>query len=349
MSDSIFNEGGPYGVRRTGGDQYTFNILIPKDEHGRIARQCPDERCSPGYFKVKSGTGITGGQEVAFCPYCRHSAEPGDFKTEEQLRYAKDVVLREAHKGVQDMMGNALGLGPSGSKKLGGGFLSIEMTYKPGSLPQVRRPIEDEIRRDVVCPHCGLDHAVFGIAVWCADCGQDIFLTHVQTEFAVISAMLSDIDRRQTALGHRVAARDLENCLEDVVSIFEAVLKALVTRHLKEAGATEEGIQSFLKKKIKNAFQSIDRCVEILKTEFDLDLFEGQSPDACRLLKDTFERRHPITHNLGIVDKKYLERVLSGDQEGREVRVSKVEVEVAIPTVLQLIRFVHSRLVKAEV
>jgi len=346
MSDSIFREGGPYSVRRKTGDQFAFNISIPTDEHGRIARQCPSDICSPGYFKVKSGTGITGGQEVAFCPYCRHSAEPGEFKTEEQLRYAKDVVLREAHKGIQDMFGKALGLGPSGSKKIGGGFISMEMTYKPGSLPSVRRPMEDEIRRDVVCPHCGLDHAVFGIAIWCADCGKDIFLTHVETELTVISKMLSDIDRRRSDLGPRVAARDLENSLEDMVSIYEAVLKALVTRHLKESGATDEEIRSCLKKKVGNAFQNIDRGAEIFKTEFNLDLFEELSPDSRRSLKSTFDKRHPITHNLGVVDRKYLERALSDDEEGKEVRVTKTEIEESVSAVLRLIRFAHSKLVK---
>jgi len=348
MSDSIFKEGGPFNIRRTGKDQFTMNVSIPTDEHGRIARQCPASNCSPGYFKVKPGTGITGGQRVAFCPYCRHAAEPAEFKTDEQLRYAKDMVVRDAHKGIQDMLGKALGIGPYGSKRIGGGFISMEMTYKPGSLPTVRRPTEDEIRRDIVCPHCGLDHAVFGMAIWCADCGKDIFLIHVETELSVISKMLSDIDRRRSALGARVAARDLENCLEDVVSIFEAVLKVLVTRNLKEAGATEEEIQSCLKRKIGNSFQSIDRTIEFLKTEFNLDLFEGQSSDVSRLLRNTFEKRHPITHNLGIVDKKYLERVLSGDQEGREVRVSKAEIESVIPIVLQLVRYVHSKLVKIE-
>ena len=346
MNDSIFKEGGPLDIRRTGNDQFTMNVSIPKDDHGRIARQCPAYSCSPGYFKVKPGTGITGGQQVAFCPYCRHAAVPSEFKTDEQLRYAKDMVVREAHKGIQNMLGKALGIGPSGSKKIGGGFISMEMTYKPGSLPTVRHPMEDELRRDIVCPHCGLDHAVFGIAVWCADCGKDIFLTHVAAELSVISLMLSDVDRRHSSLGARVAGRDVENCLEDIVSIFEAVLKALVARHLKERGSIEEEVDLYFKKEVKNKFQNIDLTLAFLKSEFSLDLVADLGVEQIQSLKSTFEKRHPITHNLGVIDKKYMERVLSGDQEGREVRVTRAEIEVAIPVIMQLLSHIHSRLAK---
>ena len=165
MTDSLFREGGPYRIRRTGHDQYTFNITLPTDEHGRIARQCPSQDCSPGYFKVKNGTGITAGQSIAYCPYCRHQDAPDGFATPEQVRYAKDIMMREAQKGIQGMLGNALGIGPSGSKKLGGGMFSIEMSLKSSPLPYVHRPFEEEIQRAVTCPQCGLDHAVFGIAV----------------------------------------------------------------------------------------------------------------------------------------------------------------------------------------
>ena len=172
MSEKLFREGGPHRIKRTGSDEYAMNVTLPKDTDGRIARECPDETCSPGYFKVKLGTGITEGQEVAYCPYCRVKNAPNDFTTQEQMRYAKDLVLKEAHDGVDRMLKETLGLGSSGKKTIGAGFLSIEMSYKPGQRPHVRRPFEEDVRRDVVCPHCGLDHSVYGLATWCADCGE---------------------------------------------------------------------------------------------------------------------------------------------------------------------------------
>lgn len=209
MSNSIFGEGGPYKMRRIEMDKYQMSISLPTDSDGRLARKCLSEKCSPGYFKVKLGTGITKNHHTAFCPYCRYSSDPNDFATKEQLRYAKDLVMREAHQGINKMVQDTLGLGPSGKKKVGGGFLSIEMSYKPGSLPHVWRPVEEGFKRDIICPNCGLDHSVYGLATWCADCGEDIFLIHLESELNIVKIMLSDVDRRHEQLGVRVAAKDL--------------------------------------------------------------------------------------------------------------------------------------------
>lgn len=139
-----------------------------------------------------------------------------------------------------------------------GGLISMELSYKPSSPRHVRHPFEDEVRRDVVCPNCTLNQTVFGLATWCADCGEDIFLTHVPAEIAVTRSMLQDVDRRQQTLGRRVAAKDLENCLEDAVSIFEASVKALVRRALAKIGDDPDAIDSQMKK-IGNSFQSTER------------------------------------------------------------------------------------------
>jgi hypothetical protein len=40
-------------------------------------------------------------------------------------------------------------------------------------------------------------------------------MVHVGKEFEVIRAMLGDVDRRRRELGPRVAARDIENALEE--------------------------------------------------------------------------------------------------------------------------------------
>lgn len=325
-----------------------MTVTIPKDADGRTARECPAHECSPGYFKVKMGTGITGGQQVAYCPYCRHEAVPNEFSTKDQLRYAKDLMLREAEKGVQRMVRDALGLGTSGSRRFGGGMLSVEMSYKPGSPRHVRRPYGEELRRDVVCPHCTLDHSVFGLAVWCSDCGRDIFMTHVRAEFDVLGKMLSDIDRRYESLGARVAARDIENCLEDTVSIFEAVLRALIGRHLQAQGKAPEQIEETFKKKIGNRFQNVAAAQRILRDEFGLDLFVDKPADVVNWLAKTFEKRHPITHNLGIVDRKYIERVQSAEREGREVRVTVAEISRAIELSVEVLSVLHGRLFPAQ-
>lgn len=344
MTKRLFREGGGYNTKSLGNDRYQLSITIPKDEDGRLGRECPNRLCSPGYFKVMPGTGIVEGQDLAYCPYCRNEADPSDFTTQEQIRYAKDIALKEVKGGIDAMIKDALGLGPSGKKKIGGGFISMEISYAPSHPGHVRWPYEDEVRRDVICPHCTLDQTFFGLATWCSDCGKDIFLTHVAAEIAVIQRMLSDICRREQDLGKRVAAKDLENSLEDSVSIFEAALKALVRRVLAERGDDPSTVATTMTK-IGNSFQSTKRSKEQL-----LKLF-GYSPtqlDLWKRLGRCFEKRHPVTHNLGVVDRKYLERAQQAEREGREVRISQEEVAVLLEDIFSLISDIHKALAGAE-
>lgn len=346
MRNPLFREGGAHDIRRIGPEEYAFSIAIPQDNHGRIGRSCPLEDCSPGYFKITPGTGLAGVQQSAYCPYCRHTASPDQFATQEQVRFAKDTATREVELGIDQMVKNELGLGASGKKKVDAGFVSMEWTYKSSPRQPVRRPFEDDLQRAVTCPHCGLDHAVFGIAVWCPDCGRDIFLTHVGAEFAVVEVVLSDVDRRRDLLGPRVAARDLENCLEDTVSIFEAVVKALVARKLRETGVTEEEVQGFFKKHTGNPFQNIERTTSVLEEEFEVVVAQLVDSDVVQVLQETFEKRHPITHNLGVIDRKYLERVASAESAGREVRVTVNEISSAMAGAQEVLRAIHSQLIK---
>lgn len=340
MTRKLFRPGGQLGVRDLGGDRYEMNISVPKDADGRMARECPDGGCSPGYFKVTPGTGITQSHKQAYCPYCRHAAEPNDFATKEQQRYAKDLVMREVQKNLSGVIKDALGLGPTGRKSLGGGFISMEMSLKESPLPHVRRPFEDEVRRDVVCPHCTLDQTVFGLAVWCADCGADIFLNHVDAEITVTRQMLADVPRRRESLGRRVAAKDLENCLEDGVSLFEAAMRAMVRRALGGRSGSAEEVERQLAK-LGNAFQSIGRTRLQLAELFALVVPEDGPWPA---LANAFEKRHPIAHNLGVVDRKYLERAQAPGRHGREVRITAAEIEQMLTSIREAVAFVHGAL-----
>ena len=341
MSD-LFRTDGPYNIKRNGPDKFTMSISLPKDADGMMARECPSQVCSPAYFKVKPGTGITNGQNEAFCPYCSYKDEPNNFATKRQIDYAKEVATREALDGIDRMVKETFELGPSGERTMGGGLLSMKISYKPGSRPTIWQPFEEVLRRDLTCPKCTLDHAVFGIATWCPDCGSDIFLTHVSMEYRVVRLILGDVDNRRERLGARVAARDIENALEDTVSIFEAVLRAMTRRHLKLTFSSEE-TEVILKKRVGNKYQSITLAGEVAQQEFGIPLFANLRTDEQEALKLIFEKRHPITHNLGIVDRKYLEKVTSGELEGRDVRVSSDEVSQSIELCLKVLNDFYTK------
>jgi hypothetical protein len=61
----------------------------------------------------------------------------------------------------------------------------------------------------------------------------------------------------------------------------------------------------------------------------------------------SFAKRHPITHNLGVVDRKYLERAQSAEREGREVRITAAEVGKTLDHVLAAASAVHGLLFPA--
>jgi hypothetical protein len=333
--DELIREGGPHGIRRHG--EHEFSIPVPNGADGLVGRRCPVADCSPAYFRVKLGTGITGdAYQKGYCPYCRGEADPSSFYTREQINYAKRVIENEVGDWLDRTMQKAFGTGPSRRKKIGGGFLSMEMSFTPPAKRPVWHPMEEELRRDVTCPRCTLQHSVFGLATWCPDCGADIFCTHVAAELDVIRQMLGHVEKRREELGSRVAARDVENALEDAVSIFEAVLKIITRRGLRAAGRSPEDIEDILQKTVRNAYQSVSRGAALFEQLLGFPLFDGVSAAHIAALEATFEKRHPITHNLGMLDRKYLERVQSGELEGREVRVTVEEVTAAVDLVQQV-------------
>lgn len=343
MEESIFKEGGPYHMKRMETNKFSIRISIPADADGLVGRDCPNDACCPGYFKVKLGTGITSGQLKAYCPYCRYEEEPRRFFTKAQVEYAKQITLHEAVKGINESIQNALDLGPSGRKSYGGGMFSVDMSYKPGNLPPVMPPMEEILRRDIACPNCGLEHAVFGLATWCPDCGNDIFLIHVTKEFEAIQKMLGDVKRRRELLGARVAARDIENALEDVVSIFEAAMRAMTLRKMKEKGSPDDQIQEKLRK-IGNKYQNIELAQQVCEGEFKIQLLNGFDSKQIESFRLTFEKRHPITHNLGIIDRKYLEKMRLGGLEGRDISVAPEEITMAIGLATQILQKLHGQL-----
>ena len=332
----LFREGGPNRTRRLPDGKFEMNIRIPTDADGLLGRECPTDECSPAYFKVKPGTGLTG-QERAFCPYCRSEAAPKEFTTKGQLKYAHDTVAAEASQGVRRMLGEALGLDASGRRRYGGGLVSLEISIDKRPERTVFPPFEDELRRDLTCPTCTLEHAVFGLATWCPDCGRDIFLAHVDAEIAVVRRMVEAVDSRRRELGARVAARDLENALEDAVSIFEAVMKALLRRYLRGKGSEEE-IEKSLRRGA--SYQDPVSAAQGFKIVTGVDLDAMQVAE----LAAAFSKRHPIAHNLGVVDRRYLERARSGELQGREIHVTAGEIEQSLCLVESILRDAHDRL-----
>ena len=136
------------------------------------------------------------------------------------------------------------------------------------------------------------------------------------------------------------AAKDLENCLEDAVSIFEATNKALVVRKLKDQDVKPEDISNIIRK-IGTSFQNIKRTEKAYQKHFSLEI---GSLETMSRLELAFAKRHPITHNLGVVDLKYLEQGALAQEEGREIYITKEEVKQVLEDVESTLAHIHSEL-----
>jgi hypothetical protein len=126
--------------------------------------------------------------------------------------------------------------------------------------------------------------------------------------------------------------------------VFEAALRTQVRRSLTERGISKEDIENIFKNNIKNYFQNITLAPKITEKIIGRRVFEGTDKKDIELLNEIFLKRHPITHNLGIVDRKYLEKVRSGELEGRDVRVTEEEVEQAIKIAFDSMAIFHHAL-----
>ena len=121
-------------------------------------------------------------------------------------------------------------------------------------------------------------------------------------------------------------------------------MKAIARRHLLASGLAPDGVDARLKK-LGNAFQNIARTGEVLREHLGLAAVPGVPWDE---MAAAFEKRHPITHNLGVVDRKYLERAQANDREGSEVGIASAEVGRTLDQVLAAVSAVHARLFPAS-
>ena len=62
-------------------------------------------------------------------------------------------------------------------------------------------------------------------------------------------------------------------------------------------------------------------------------------------LKSAFEKRHPITHNLGVIDRKYMEHAKEISREGREVRLTNNEISEILNDVYNAISLTYQKLI----
>ena len=293
-------------LRRLGN---TISVAIAADEHGFTGRECPNSGCE-GYFKVVSGTGLAGDGLPCHCPYCGHTAGHEEFWTQEQIRYAKSVSMRQISDAIRkDLKSLELDHKPRGSFGIG-----ISMKVKSGPPLPIHRYREKELETTVVCSHCTLRYAVYGVFAFCPDCGEHNSYQILGANLEVVQKMLDLAESHDGNLREKL----IENALEDCVSAFDAFGRELCRVH---ANCTSNPASI-----ARLRFQSLDHARSGLRA-VGIEMTAAITVEAWERAITLFHKRHLIAHKLGVVDQEYVDR--SGDRDavtGRKIRVRSNEV-----------------------
>ena len=287
------------------------SVPIKTDEDGYLGRECPVRECL-GYFKITPGTGI---KEPApcHCPYCGESGDQNTFWTQEQLEYAKSIVIRQ----VTDALHKDLKSLEFDHRPRPGTFgIGISLTVKPGTPHPIKYYREKQLETEVVCDNCTLRYAIYGVFGWCPDCG-------VHNSIQILIKNL-ELARKELALAESVerelADHLIGDALENVVSAFDGFGREICRR-----------------KGADIRFQSLTGSRRRVQELFALDFADVLSTDEWERVCRVFQKRHLLAHKMGVVDEDYVKKASDSKAVlGRKITVSHDEVVAAISLVEQL-------------
>jgi len=284
-----------------------FSIPIAADEEGYLGRECPVQDCL-GYFKITPGTGVKG-PAPCYCPYCGYKGESNTFFTQEQIEYARSVVLRKVTDAIhQDLKSLESEHKPQGLFGIG-----FSLKVKESAPLPIRYYREKELETAITCDSCTLRYAIYGVFGWCPDCG-----VHNSLQILVKNLELA----RKELLLAATADADLANhligdALENAVSAFDGF-----------------GRQLCQSKSIEIPFQNLAAARRKVQDAFGFDFADALRPDewdaACR----AFQKRHLLAHKMGVIDDDYVQKANdAGAILGRRIALSPAEVETSISIV----------------
>ncbi len=332
------------GMSEEGHDQ--FSVPIEPDEDGLVGRECSNADCETKYFKIS----MTIPDEIAesiedfsqlelTCPYCGTVDNMQHLHTTEQVEWIKSMLIRGMHKTIGDMLERSF---PPG-RRHSGGMISISIEAKKGTLPSVRHYVEEQLKQEVTCDKCSFRYAIYGISFHCPLCGKGNILQHLERSVETIKILITEAERIGKEHGPKVETAMLGNALEDVVGLFEGFLKygyRYAARKRHTSGDAER-----LVKKIKTNFQRLSGAEEFFRRDFSIECFHAISSKDREALEQAFAKRHVLTHNLGLVDRKYRDTAARWDRISAELTIDSNEVLGALELVNKVVSHTLSEVV----
>lgn len=321
-----------------------FEVSLKVDEDGLIGRECPNEDCQIKYFKISNNIpDKINNKDFKFsnteikCPYCGILKSIQKFHTKQQIEWIKSMLAKDFMSEMQRTIQESFSGFPKCSTN---DIFSISMEYKPANLPPVKSIIEEKLKTIILCDMCGYKYAVYGLSFHCPLCGEGNLLQHLNRNINIIKIMLDETIRIGKERGIEIANKMIENALEDVVGLFEGFLKLIYKYVLKKKLNINEANEKI--DLIKTDFQRIEKAKLLYKNELSCNLFESISIQEEGFLQEQFLKRHVLTHNLGLVDEKYREKINVYVKMG-------AELEIKVEDVLSALELVNKIIIKANV
>ena len=135
---------------------------------------------------------------------------------------------------------------------------------------------------------CGLEYSVKGVTAICPNCvifnSREIFL--------------EELEKLQEKIVSENSWDNLSDCLLRLISQFDGFGRTTVRF-------------PFFGKKIPNSlktisFQNLEKANEKINVEFGAEIKRFIKPNDWNLIYKNFQKRHLVSHNLGIVDQEYI-------------------------------------------
>ncbi len=263
-----------------------IRVPLETDESGLVGRKCPTDSHCLRYFKISPGPDSGNPDQLCICPYCGHQASRDQFFTQDQIKRVESAAFRDIAIPALEDMQRTLAESVRGHKNI---------TFKPGRMQAtLHRYAEEDLETEVVCNGCTFRYAIYGVFAFCPDCGQHNSQQILNKSLDVVEKMLAMAKDADTD----VAEKMKENALEDVVSAFDGFGREVCRVHASAASDSA--------KAEKISFQDLIRAEETLRRQFGFDLADCLQIDDWQFVKRSFQKRHPFTHRMGVVDDKYI-------------------------------------------
>ncbi len=292
----------------------TVTVAFQPDEHGLVGRECPS--CKR-YFKLKLGTGIK--TTRCLCPYCGYQGEGKEFFTQDQIAYAHSVLKKEVLKPLSEDFARRINRAGNSSNK---GWLQIKISAHVPDFP-IKHYQEKILETDVICDTCGLVFSIYGVFSNCPDCGKLNARVIYQKSLDASNGKL--VLSGDVALGENIRADLIKDALQGTVFAFDALGKALRTKHPVIPGKPLNLFQNFL---------ALDKVLANLTGKNISQFLTVLDSDFLFLM---FQVRHIYEHNAGVIDAEFVTKLPAyAHQLGRKFSLKKDDVSLFIALMRKL-------------